>query len=223
MDETGAGGPVMKVIGLHSAMLTAIVAIALALAGSADVSGRTAPRPRVGSKVEYCMDCHGPSGRGYHGYLIMPRLAGQTPEYFESQLRAFAERTRERALFINMSRVHGMSPDMRASLAAQFRGFNPSPFGGGPRHLVATGRQIFQEGAPEANVPACAACHGPDAQGEGPNARLAGQLFPYTVKELKNWTSERGSGGQAGIMAPIARALTEQQIVAIAAYLSYLK
>src|SRR6516225_8378476 len=70
MDETGAGGPVMKVIGLHSAMLTAIVAIALALAGSADVSGRTAPRPRVGSKVEYCMDCHGPCGQG------LPRSSG---------------------------------------------------------------------------------------------------------------------------------------------------
>jgi cytochrome c553 len=213
----------MKVIGLHSAMLTAILAIALALAGSADVSGRTAPRPRVSSKIEYCKDCHGASGQGYHGYLIMPRLAGQTPEYFENQLRAFAERTRERALFINMSRVHGMSPELRASLAAQFRGLNPSPFGGGPSHLVATGKQIFQEGAPESNVPACAACHGPEGQGEGPNARLAGQLFPYTIKELKNWSSERGADAQAAIMAPIARALSESQIVAIAAYLSYLK
>jgi cytochrome c553 len=213
----------MKVIGLHSAMLTAFLAIAFALAGSADVSGRTAPRPRVSSKIEYCKDCHGASGQGYHGYLIMPRLAGQTPEYFENQLRAFAERTRERALFINMSRVHGMSPEMRASLAAQFRGLNPSPFGGGQRHLVATGKQIFQEGAPEANVPACAACHGPEGQGEGPNARLAGQLFPYTIKELKNWSSERGADSQAAVMAPIARALSESQIVAIAAYLSYLK
>jgi cytochrome c553 len=213
----------MKVIGLHSAMLTAFLAIAFALAGSADVSGRTAPRPRVSSKIEYCKDCHGASGQGYHGYLIMPRLAGQTPEYFENQLRAFAERTRERAPFINMSRVHGMSPEMRASLAAQFRGLNPSPFGGGQRHLVATGKQIFQEGAPEANVPACAACHGPEGQGEGPNARLAGQLFPYTIKELKNWSSERGADSQAAVMAPIARALSESQIVAIAAYLSYLK
>jgi len=213
----------MKVISLHSAMLTASLAIALALAGSADVSGRTAPRPRVSSKIEYCKDCHGASGQGYHGYLIMPRLAGQTSEYFENQLRAFAEHTRERALFINMARVHGMNPEMRASLAAQFRGLDPSPFGGGPRHLVATGKQIFQEGAPESNVPACAACHGPEGQGEGPNARLAGQLFPYTVNELKNWSSKRGADSQAAIMAPIARALSESQIVAIAAYLSYLK
>jgi len=213
----------MKFIGLHSALLTAILAIAFSLAGSADGSGRNAPRPRAASKIEYCKDCHGASGQGYHGYLVMPRLAGQTPEYFENQLRAFAERTRERALFINMARVHGMSPEMRAALATQFSGLNPSPFGGGPRHLVATGRQIFQEGVPEANVPACAACHGPEAQGEGPNARLAGQLFPYTIKELKNWSSERGADSQAAIMAPIARALSESQIVAIAAYLSYLK
>jgi cytochrome c553 len=60
-------------------------------------------------KVEYCTDCHGPSGQGYHGYLTMPRLAGQTPEYVDKQLRNFADRSRERNLFINMARVHGLS------------------------------------------------------------------------------------------------------------------
>jgi cytochrome c553 len=213
----------MKFIGLHSALLTAILAIAFLLAVSADGSGRNAPRPRASSKIEYCKDCHGLSGQGFHGYLIMPRLAGQTPEYFQNQLRAFAERTRQRALFINMARVHAMSPEMRTALAAQFRDLNPSPFGGGPSHLVATGKQIFQEGVLEANVPPCAACHGPEAQGGGPAPRLAGQLFPYTIKELKNWSSGRGADGHAAIMAQIAGALSESQIVAIAAYLSYLK
>jgi len=40
----------------------------------------------IAGKVEYCTDCHGPSGQGYHGYLTMPRLAGQTPEYIDKQL-----------------------------------------------------------------------------------------------------------------------------------------
>ena len=53
------------------------------------------------------------------------------------------------------------------------------------------------------------------------NPRLAGQLYPYTIKELKNWSSERTSES-AAVMAPIARSLTQSQITAIAAFLSYL-
>ena len=140
----------------------------------------------------------------------MPRLAGQTPEYIENQLRSFAERSRERDLFINMGRVHGLSPDMRAAMAAHFRGLDPTPIGGGPRNAVATGKRIYDEGIPEANIPACAACHGPDAKGQEAIPRLAGQLYAYTVKELTNWSRERGQGAAkddtSAVMTPIAHA-----------------
>ena len=60
-----------------------------ALAGGASGSDRgRAAREHPQGKLGYCMDCHGMSGQGYHGYLVMPRLAGQTPEYLENQLRA---------------------------------------------------------------------------------------------------------------------------------------
>jgi mono/diheme cytochrome c family protein len=42
------------------------------------------------AKAEYCMECHGPSARGFVGYYTMPRLAGQSPEYIQRQLQAFA-------------------------------------------------------------------------------------------------------------------------------------
>ena len=181
----------------------------------------------IAGKVEYCTDCHGPSGQGYQGYLTMPRLAGQMPEYIENQLRSFAERSRERDLFINMARVHGLSPDMRAALAAHFQGLNPRPIGGGPRNLLGTGKRIYDEGIPEANIPACAACHGPDAKGQEAIPRLAGQLYAYTVKELTNWTRERGQGSakedSSAVMTPIAHALNPAQVSALAAYLSYLR
>jgi cytochrome c553 len=100
----------MKVISLQSALL-AMLAIAFVAAGHALAGNRSsAPRGGGGSKVEYCKDCHGLSGQGYRGYLTMPRLAGQQPEYIENQLRNFAERSRDRDIFINMSRVHGLSP-----------------------------------------------------------------------------------------------------------------
>ena len=99
--------------------------------------------------------------------------------------------------------------------------------GGGPRNLVATGQKIFQEGIPEANVPACSACHGPDAKGEAAIPRLAGQLYPYTVRQLSGWSKERGQAAAkddtTAVMTAISHNLTPPQIDAIAAYLSYLR
>jgi cytochrome c553 len=83
----------------------------------------------------------------------------------------------------------------------------------------------IQEGLPDSNVPSCSACHGPEAKGQDEIPRLAGQLFPYTVKELTNWSKERGQGSgsdTSAIMVPTAHNLTQSQIAAIAAYVSYL-
>jgi cytochrome c553 len=218
----------MKLIRWRLALRTIALAVAVFAAGRSDGADTVAgSRHDVQAKVEYCMDCHGPSGRGYHGFLTMPRLAGQTAPYLENQLRAFMERRREKNIFINMARVHGLNPALRAALAARFRELNPPPFGGAPRHLVAAGARIYEEGIPEANVPACSACHGPGAIGQNEIPRLAGQLFSYTVKELTHWNKERGQGSAkddtSAVMAPIARNLTQSQIAAIAAYVSYLK
>ena len=213
-----------------SAAVLAMVVLAAARVDSEPAHARHGVPVRTGGiagKVEYCTDCHGPSGQGYQGYLTMPRLAGQSPEYIENQLRGFADRSRERALFINMARVHGLSPDLRAALAAHFRGLDPRPIGGGPRNLLDTGKRIYDEGVPEANIPACAACHGPDAKGQEAIPRLAGQLYAYIVKELTNWSSGRGQEAAkddvSAVMTPIAHALSPAQVSAIAAYLSYLR
>jgi cytochrome c553 len=224
----------MKVdISLRLVLQTAILAIVFAAAGRAEDAHMAAFSRRhiqhkvqrvdtLQAKIQYCKNCHGSAGQGYHGFLLMPRLAGQTTEYFENQLRSFIELKREKALFLNMARTHGVSPSLQTALAAHFRDLNPRPFAGAPRHLVATGKKIYEEGVPEANIPACSACHGPDAKGEGINPRLAGQLYPYTIKELRYWDRERKTETSA-IMVPIAHTLTQSQITAIAAYLSYLE
>jgi cytochrome c553 len=216
----------MKLISLRLALQTTVFAV-VASAGGAESAGAdpTLPleRGNVEAKIEYCMDCHGPSGQGYRGFLTMPRLAGQTTEYLESQLRAFLEGRRGRNLFIRMATVHGLNSSMRAALAARFKHLNPPPFGGAPRQFAATGARIYEEGIPEANVPACLACHGPEAQGQNEIPRLAGQLFSYTTRTLSNWGKERSQNPTAAIMNPIAHNLTQSQIAAIAAYVSNLK
>jgi cytochrome c553 len=111
-------------------------------------------------------------------------------------------------------------------LSAHFRNLDPRPFGGAPRGAVGEGKRIFEEGLPEANVPACSACHGPDGKGQNEIPRLAGQLYPYTVGQLTGWKKERGQGSAvdtSAIMAPTAHNLTRSQVEAVAAYVSNLQ
>ena len=201
-------------------------AVALSAAGHAySIDRPTLAKGGFEAKISYCQDCHGRAGQGYRGYYPIPRLAGQQTLYFENQLRAFVERRRPNNIMANVA--HVLSPAMIIALATHFHSFNPPPLGGAPRGLVAAGRKIFENGVPEANVAACAACHGPDAMGQGQIPRLAGQVYPYLIKELKNWGKERGQipahPDTSFIMAPVAHSLTRSEIEAVAAYLSYLK
>src|SRR5262249_37810562 len=151
--------------------------------------------------------------------------AGQQPEYLENQLRAFIEHRRTNNIMFNVA--HSLSPSMLAALVAEFHALNPPPIGGAPQQLVATGRKIFQDGMPENNIAACAACHGPEATGIGEIPRLAGQLYPYVIKELTNWGKERGQNPAkpdvSAVMSPVAHSLNKDQIESVAAYVSTLK
>jgi len=180
----------------------------------------------VSAKLQYCTTCHGASGQGYRGFYTMPRLAGQQPKYIENQLRAFAEKRRPHRIMTNVS-AHGVPPSMAAALAARFYAFNPSPLDGRPRGDVALGRQIYDKGLPESNVPACSTCHGAEAHGRNETPRLAGQLGDYFVKKLTNWTHERGQDAAhpdiSRIMVPTTHNLTQAQIAAVAAYVVTLR
>ncbi len=211
----------MKIVGLHSALRTAILTLALSaglsMAGHAD---------DFQAKLTYCKTCHGLSGQGYHGYYPMPRLAGQQPKYLENQLRAFIERRRKNAIMANVA--HALSPSMLAALAHHFRDLDPPPLnGGGSSSAVATGKRIYDNGIPEANVPACSACHGQDAKGQDQIPRLAGQLPDYFYAKLVNWSAERGQNSampdSSAVMGPTSHNLTKSQISAVAAYVSRLR
>jgi cytochrome c553 len=115
---------------------------------------------------------------------------------------------------------------MLTALAAHFKDLDPKPLGGAPKELVAEGKKIYEEGIPSAEVPPCASCHGQDAKGADAFPRLAGQLNDYVARKLSNWDKERGQDpakpDNSAIMQPIAHNLTEAQVKAVAAYVSYL-
>ena len=200
-------------------------ALAVFLCASAHAEDKTVSPHELKAKTDYCKTCHGLSGQGFRGSFPMPRLAGQSPEYLQNQLQAFIDRRRTNPVMFNVA--HVLNPSMQKALADHFRDLNPRPLGGAPRELVGEGKRIYQEGVPAANVPPCASCHGPEAKGADAFPRLAGQLNDYIIKKLTNWDKERGQQkdqpDNSAIMQPIAHDLTEAQIRAVAAYVSYLE
>ena len=214
----------MKIISLPLALPAAVLAIVFAGTGQAQERGGLSSTD-LQAKIQYCKTCHGLSGQGFRGAYPMPRLAGQQPEYLENQLHAFVERRRTNPVMFNVA--HVLSPSMVAALAKYFKDLNPKPLGGAPAELAAAGKKIYQDGISGTDVPACASCHGPEAKGQGAFPRLAGQLHDYILKKLVNWSKERGQDptkpDTSAIMEPIAHGLTEPQIAAVAAYISYLE
>ena len=208
---------------LAAAFATTVSAAALAQdksKGKVDFS-----QEELKAKTDYCKTCHGLSGQGFRGSFPMPRLAGQQPEYLENQLQAFIDRRRNNPVMFNVA--HVLSPSMLKALAEHFRDLNPKPLGGASKENVAEGKKIYEEGIPKAEVPPCSSCHGAEAKGADAFPRLAGQLNDYMFRKLTNWDKERGQDkanpDNSAIMGPIAHNLTEAQIRAVAAYLSYLE
>jgi cytochrome c553 len=213
----------MKPVSRPLALLTAIVTtvtLAPRLAAGADALGSSTQDVQV--KIRYCQYCHGSSGQGYYGVFPIPRIAGQTTAYIESQLQAFAEHRRGDNIASVLSKTHDLTPLMRTALAAHFQRVNPKPAGGAPSRLIEAGKKIYEGGVPDASVPACSFCHGQDGTGNEANARLAGQLYPYTVKQLLSWSKDR-SENTPSIMASIAQNMTRTQVEAVAAYVNSLK
>jgi cytochrome c553 len=216
----------MKAVRLRVALTSALAFILAFTAGQAQAGAQNvhATGGGIEAKFEYCTTCHGPSAQGFRGFYAMPRLAGQQPQYIENQLRAFVERRRLNLVMANVA--HGITPDAFPALAARMSALNPPPVGGAPTGNVALGKEIFANGLPDQNVPACSACHGPDAKGQREIPRLAGQLYWYMVGTLSLWSSERGQGGRqdiSWIMRPTVANLTAKQVQALAEYVSALR
>jgi cytochrome c553 len=213
---------------ISSALMAAVFAIAVSATAQAEEKSKSTTdlsQPELKAKIDYCKTCHGLSGQGFRGSFPMPRLAGQQPEYLENQLQAFIDRRRTNPVMFNVA--HVLSPRMLKALAEHFRDLNPKPLGGAPRESVAEGKKIYEEGIPKAEVPPCASCHQPDAKGADAFPRLAGQLHDYMFRKLTNWEKERGQDkakpDTSAIMGPIAHNLSEAQVKAVAAYLSFLE
>jgi len=210
MENSKRGFRTMKHIPVKLAALVAVSVAASVLAARSE-----------NLAVRNCTWCH---GAGAQGYTPAPRLAGQRPQYIENQLISLRAHRRNNPFSKqNMWGAAGnLSPQAVHDLAAYFSSLPPKAAGDGDHELASAGRSIYQTGIPDANIAACVACHGPDAEGAGTIPRIGGLAYTYLKRRLDQW----GEGYHPTAIPPmprIATKLSRDQIEALASYLSFIK
>ena len=171
--------------------------------------------------VRNCTWCHGGSASGYPP---APALAAQRPQYVAKQLANFRAHTRDNPFSRQYmwGAARNLDADSVRNLALYFASLPPRAASDGVPSLVEVGQTIYQEGMPEANIVACVVCHGPNAEGVRDIPRLGGLDYSYLKRRLEQWN--QGYHAAAGPpMISIASKLSDDQIEALASYLSYVK
>jgi cytochrome c553 len=169
--------------------------------------------------IETCGACHGINGRSIAP--TFPNLAAQTAPYIELQLHAFKDQSRADpdAQAYMWGMASQLSDATITGLASYFAA-QPAPVGiSGNAALVAQGKKLFEEGVPARQIPPCATCHGPRAQGMATFPRLAGQHAPYLLKQLLVIQSVLRT---APVMHGVVKDLSREQMQALVAYLESL-
>jgi cytochrome c553 len=64
----------------------------------------------------------------------------------------------------------------------------------------------------------CGICHGPELKGLGPVPGLAGRSPSYTMRQLYDMKHGARNGLWADLMKPVVAKLTEEDMLAIAAF-----
>lgn len=159
-----------------------------------------------GANLAYtCYGCHGvPDYRNAYPAYHVPKLGGQHEGYIYSALTEYKNGSRAHPTMVGQAA--SMSDQNMRDIAAYFASNEP----------------VKSDGQPTGTAPAaaavCAACHGPDGVGILPEyPTLSGQHHDYLEQALHAY--RKGTRKNA-IMAPMAAALTDADIKALAAYFS---
>lgn len=176
----------------------------------------------LAQRLQACTGCHGPQGQaGPQGYV--PRLAGKPAQYLLNQLHHFREGRRTNATMTPL--LDTLSPSYLQEIAQHFAALDlpyPAPAAGSvaPAEL-ARGLQLVRQGDPGAQVPACAACHGPALTGRLPaTPGLLGLPRDYLIGQLGAWQAGLRRAAAPDCMAIVARRLSAADVSAVASWLA---
>jgi cytochrome c553 len=178
-----------------------------ALAGPLDTPGY--------AKAVTCSACHGANGNSRSE--SMPILAGMNVAYFKKTIEDYAAGRRpspEMEPFAKQVKLLGVD-EIATFFAAQKREPSPSK---PDRAAIERGR---------AASALCAACHGPEGQGDAPKLvpAIAGQPTGYIRNQLLLFKADKRSPGDPALtqLKSVLRSIPDETLADVAAYYSSLK
>ena len=180
-------------------------------------------KPEAGkTKSAACQGCHGEDGNSYSPEW--PNLASQHGAYLSKQIKNFRDGIRKNETMNAMAA--GLSDQDAEDIARYFAGQSlKSQAMDIDSELLKTGRKIYKGGNAYNGVPACAGCHGPNGRGNSLAVfpHVAGQRQTYLVNTLNEFRTGARNNDVNEIMRNIASRMTENEINAVAAYMSSLQ
>ncbi|MEY4195676.1 MAG: hypothetical protein RLZZ226_2044 [Pseudomonadota bacterium] len=187
------------------------------LAGCSGVEA--AGNPAAGQeKAATCAGCHGQGGNSETP--IFPKFAGQHAAYIAKQLYDFKSQKRPNPTMNAISEM--LSDEDIADLSAYYasqQGTTETP----PHNAL--GEKIYRTGNPATHVAACSGCHDPHGKGN-PLAvipSLRGQHAAYLEKTLKDFRGGVRGNDMNAMMRTAALKLSDDEITAVADFISGLK
>jgi cytochrome c553 len=162
-------------------------------------------------KAAVCAACHGPDGNST--IPQNPILAGQTARYIYLQLRDFKEGRRKDPIMSPMAA--NLSRQDMLDLAAYFSAQKPTGANEkGDPSKVDEGRKV-------SDAALCTMCHLGNLSGQNEIPKVGGQHYQYVLKQLQDFKAKRRTN-DAGNMTAVLRTIPDEELPAVAAYVSSL-
>jgi cytochrome c553 len=198
--------------GMIRTVLVLVVGVLLGFAGAAGAG----PMDTAGyAKTVTCSACHGYSGNSR--VEAVPILAGMSPVYFKKAIEDYATGKRlssEMEPFAKQVKLLGVD-----EVAAFFAGQKREPA------LPRPDRAGVERGRAAATP--CAACHGPEGQGDPAKLvpQIAGQPAVYIRNQLLLFKADRRSPGDEAVtkMKAALKAVPDETLADLAAYYASLR
>lgn len=164
-----------------------------------------------------CQGCHGEEGISIEG--MAPKLAGQYAKYIEKQVRNFQSGVRIHEIMSAVAQT--VNDDDLTDIAAYFASREKMK---GDGHTNELGKKLFLHGDMSRMMVACVNCHGVNGKGKSPDNPvfpvIGGQHKDYLRGQLINFRDGDRGNSPGGVMNIITQKLTDQELDALADYVS---
>jgi cytochrome c553 len=170
-------------------------------------------------QLENCAACHGKDDKPANPEW--PKLAGQHAAYMLQQLIEMQKGAQgQRNDAIMFSALQGIGMEDLQALAQLYSEQAALPATASANNIE-LGRQIYRGGSLKGAVPSCAACHGPNGEGNAPGKipKLSGQNAAYIQATLLKYKQQTRKTDYNSIMRDIAEKMTLEDIAAVSNYI----